>query len=95
MINPKGGAGNLGSVGDPVTSPRSRRPGRRSRRPLLLTALGLGLVSTIGSCAVLWLAAHLLTGAPGDGRPLMEGVDLLKVALSVGLSEWTAAVQAS
>ena len=78
-------------MGDPVTSRRSRR---RSRRPLLLTALGLGLVSTIGSCAVLWLAVHLLTGAPGDGRPLVEGVDLLKVALSVGLSKWTAAAQA-
>ena len=80
-------------MGDPVTSRRSRRSGRRSRRPLLLTALGLALVTAVGSCGVLWLAAHVLTDVATDDLPLVDGVDLLKVALSVGLSKWAAAAQ--
>jgi hypothetical protein len=66
---------------------------RRSRAPFLLTALGVSLFVAVGSCAVLWLAVHLLTGVPEDGRPLADGAELLKIALAVGLSEWAEAAQ--
>ena len=91
MIDQKGCGGNLTDVGDPLTS---RRSGKRSRKPLLLAAFGLGLVTTMGGGAVLWLAVHVLTGAPDSSLPLVDGVDLLKAALSVGLSKWTSAAQA-
>ena len=74
-------------MGDLVTT-------RRSRRPLLLTVLGLCLATALGSGAVVWLAVHVLTGASEDGRPLVDGVELLKVVLAAGLSKWAAAAQA-
>jgi hypothetical protein len=77
-------------VGDPAASRRSRR---RSRRPLLLTALGLCVVTAVGSCAVLWLAVHVLTGVAEEDRPLADVVEPLKVPLAIGLSTWAAAAQ--
>jgi hypothetical protein len=56
-------------------------------------ALGLGLVTMIGSSAVLWLAADVLTRVPThDDPPMADVVELLKVALAVGLSKWAAAL---
>jgi hypothetical protein len=46
----------------------------------------------IGSGAVLWLAAHVLTRVPEDEPPMADVVELLKVALAVGLSKWAAAL---
>jgi hypothetical protein len=51
------------------------------------------LAIALGSCAVLWLALHVPAGASEDGRPLVDGVELLKVALAAGLSNWAAAAQ--
>jgi hypothetical protein len=79
-------------VHDPATYRRSRRG--QSRRPFLLTVLGLCLTIAAGSCAVLWLAVHVLDGVSEDGLPMVDGVELLKVALAAGLSKWTAAAQA-
>jgi hypothetical protein len=93
MIDRAGGVGSLCRVGDPATSRRTRR--RRSRRPFLLTALALCSAVAIGSCAVLWLAVHVLTDVSDDGLPLADGVELLKVALAAGLSKWAAAAQAA
>ena len=66
---------------------------RRSRRQLLLTALGLCVVTAVGSCAVLWLAVHVLAGVTEDERPLADAVELLKVPLAIGLSKWADAAQ--
>ena len=56
-------------------------------------ALGLGLVTMIGSAAVLWLAADVLTRVPAhDEPPMADVVELMKVALAVGLSTWAAAL---
>ena len=56
-------------------------------------ALGLGLVTMIGSAAVLWLAADVLTHVPAqDEPPMADVVELMKVALAVGLSKWAAAL---
>jgi len=55
--------------------------------------LGFCLAMALGSCAVLWLALHVPAGASGDGRPLVDGVELLKVALAAGLSKCAAAAQ--
>jgi hypothetical protein len=79
-------------VRDPATSRRSRQ--RRSRRLFLPEVLGLCLTIAIGSCAVLWLAVHVLVGVSEDGLPVADGVELLEVALAAGLSKWTAAAQA-
>ncbi len=70
-------------MGDPAAS-------RRSRGALLLTVLGLGLATVCGSCAVLWLAASVLTRVPGGDVPMADVVDLFKVALAAGLSKWVA-----
>jgi hypothetical protein len=61
---------------------------------LFLTVLALSAATVIGSCAVLWLAVHVLDGVSEDGLPLADGVELLKVALAAGLSKWAAAAQA-
>jgi hypothetical protein len=56
-------------------------------------ALGLGLATMIGSAAVLWLAADVLTRVPAqDEPPMADVVELMKVALAVGLSKWAAAL---
>ena len=56
-------------------------------------ALGLGLVTMLGSAAVLWLAADVLTRVPAhDEPPMADIVELMKVALAVGLSKWAAAL---
>jgi hypothetical protein len=60
----------------------------------VLAVLGLCLTTAIGSCAVLWLAVHVVDGVSEDGLPLADGVELLKVALAAGLSKWAAAAQA-
>jgi hypothetical protein len=61
--------------------------------------LGAGLVvvlTTVGaSSGILWLTAHLLPHAAcrGDHEPpVADAVELLKVALAVGLSKWAQAV---
>ena len=52
-------------------------------------------MTTVGaSTGVLWLAAHLLTHVAGHGDdelPMADVVELLKVALAVGLSKWAQA----
>ncbi len=55
--------------------------------------LGVCLTTAAGSCAVLWLASHVLAGVSADDLPLADVTELLKVALAVGLSKWTAAAQ--
>jgi hypothetical protein len=53
-------------------------------------------VTTVGaSSGILWMAAHLLPHAVArgdDDPPVADAVELLKVALAVGLSKWTQAV---
>ena len=62
-------------------------------RAAILMALGLGLVPMIGSAGVLWLAADVLTRVPAhDEPPMADVVELMKVALAVGLSKWAAAL---
>jgi hypothetical protein len=61
--------------------------------------LGLSLVvllTTVGaSSGILWITAHLLphaTGRSDHEPPVADAVELLKVALAVGLSKWAQAV---
>jgi hypothetical protein len=60
----------------------------------VLAAL-LVVVTTVGtSGGILWLAAHLLPHGTGRGDhepPVADAVELLKVALAVGLSKWAQA----
>ena len=72
---------------------RRSRQARRSRGPLVLTALGLGFVTMLGSAGVLWLAAaHAAPSVRAhDEPPMADVVELIKVALAVGLSKWAAA----
>ena len=96
MIDRPVGGGSLCHRARPgsVNGPAVPRPtSRRSRGPLVLMALGLGLVTMIGSAAVLWLAADVLTRVPAhDEPPMADVVELMKVALAVGLSKWAAAL---
>ena len=53
------------------------------------------MTTTGASGTVLWLAAHLLPHATGRGHhepPVADAVELLKVALVVGMSKWSQAV---
>ena len=54
------------------------------------------LVTTVGaSGTILWLAVHLLPRAAGRGHhapPVADAVELLKVALAVGMPTWAQAV---
>jgi hypothetical protein len=62
----------------------------------VLAALVVVLTTIGASGAILWLAAHLLphAGPRGDDEPpVADVVELLKVALAVGLSKWAQSVQ--
>jgi len=50
--------------------------------------LSVGLLTTMGSVMVLWLAARVVPD--GDGDTVADAVELLKVALAVGMSRWAA-----
>ena len=77
--------------------PQRSRSARRARggrvRPAVVAALLVTLTTVGASTGVLWLAAHLLPHAvpPVDGEeaPMADVVEILKVALAVGLSRWT------
>jgi hypothetical protein len=70
---------------------RGRRRGRR-----FLPAVLIVVLTTVGaSGGVVWLAAHLLPQAAARGAeepPMADVVELLKVALAVGLSKWIQSV---
>jgi hypothetical protein len=64
---------------------------RRHRRRILLPVALVALTTLGASSAVLWLAALLVAPvAPrgGEQQPVADVVELLKVALTVGLSRW-------
>jgi hypothetical protein len=87
----RGRAGDsLGAVGAPQRSRSAQRSrGRRAGRHLT-AALVVALTTLLASTGILWLAAHLfvhLTGRGEDEPPLADVVELLKVALVVGLSK--------
>jgi hypothetical protein len=80
-------------VGVPQRSRSARRARRSGVRPALLAVLVVTLTTIGASAGVLWLATHLLPHAvpPADGEeaPMADVVEILKVALAVGLSRWT------
>lgn len=83
---PTGPGDNLAAVGTPQQS-RSARRARRHLGALLVVAV----TTLAASTGILWLAAHLLLHVPGRGEdepPMADVVELLKVALVVGLSKW-------
>jgi hypothetical protein len=61
----------------------------------VLAALVVALTTVGASGGILWLAAHLLAPTAGRGEddpPVADVVELLKVALAVGLSKWVQSV---
>ena len=87
----------LGSrtVGAPQRSRSDRRSHPAGARRLLSAALVVVLTTIGASSGILWLTAHLLPHATGRGDhepPVADAVELLKVALAVGMSKWAQAV---
>jgi hypothetical protein len=82
----------LSGAGASVAAVGSRHDRTRHRRRRILLPVAVVALTTLGaSGGVLWLAAHLLPhGNPrgGDEPPMADVVELLKVALTVGLSRW-------
>jgi hypothetical protein len=84
----------VAAVHDPERSRTARRARVRRRRRHLLAVLVVTLTTVGASGGVLWLATHLLPQSlpGGDGEPpVADAVELLKVALAVGLSKWAQA----
>ena len=78
-------------MGGPHRS-RGRRARGRGVHPALVAVLVVALTTVGASGGVLWLAAHLLphvVAADGEDAPMADVVEILKVALAVGLSRWT------
>ena len=79
-------------MGVPQRSRSARRARGKGVRPALLAVLVVTLTTAGASGGVLWLAAHLLLHTvPADGEEahVADVVEILKVALAVGLSRWT------
>lgn len=79
------------AVGAPERS-RSAHRARARRGRAFLPAFLLVVLTTVGaSGGVLWLVAHLLPHAfaRGHEKPAVaDAVEVLKVALAVGMSRW-------
>jgi hypothetical protein len=80
-------------VHTPERSRSARRSRSRRRRRHLLAVLVVTLTTAGASDGVLRLATHLLPRSlPGAAEPpVVDAVELLKVALAVGLSKWSEA----
>jgi hypothetical protein len=78
----------------PERSRSARRSRSRRRRRHLLAVLVVTLTTAGASGEVLWLATHLLPQPVPGGEtepPVADAVELLTVALAVGLSKWAQA----
>ena len=82
-------------MGAPERARSARRSRARRGRTFLFAVLVVVLTTLGASGGILWLAGHLLAHVSGRGDdepPVADAVELLKVALAVGLSRWTQSV---